>query len=103
MASTSSPDAGPSGPPAYSPTLLAPRIDRTEHAFHLPAKDKPWTTLKLVSNASSSSQPPIFVEGDDIAGVVELNVNKLESLQAVDISVSLGPSQTACYMLSAIL
>jgi hypothetical protein len=83
-------------PPAYSssiPSALSSRRTsrrgRVKHEFHLTGgKEKPWATLKVLSNARFSNQPPVFLEGDTISGSVEVDESKLGQFQAIDVSVS---------------
>lgn len=72
-------------------TLLQPYAVRepTEHVFHLvDGKSKPWASLKVFSSAKSSHLLPTFFERENVAGSVEFNLEKGDSIQAVTVSVS---------------
>lgn len=77
--------------PAYSRTAAVQQVARplTEHKFTLDAPEgNPWLVLKVKSNAPSTKGLPVFVEGQPIAGVVELQLDKPENIKAVVILVS---------------
>lgn len=77
--------------PAYSRTAAVQQVARplTEHTFTLDVPEgNPWLVLKVKSNAPSTKGLPVFVEGQPIAGVVELQLDKPENIKAVVILVS---------------
>ncbi|KAG7451337.1 uncharacterized protein BT62DRAFT_927015 [Guyanagaster necrorhizus] len=51
-------------------------------------KDKPWATLKVFSSAKSAKSLPTFYEKETINGVVELEVERGDSIQAVNATVT---------------
>ena len=60
----------------------------TEHLFHvLNGKGKPWITLKLYSSAKSSKSLPTFFEKEKINGLLELDAEKGDSIQAITATV----------------
>jgi hypothetical protein len=69
-------------------TSKAPALD-TEHHYSLETSNhKAWVTLAVKSRASSANSLPLFVDGDDIAGVVTFDLKKAESVKGVTLSVS---------------
>ena len=64
-----------------------------EHKFTLPdSKGREWLSLRVGSLAQSSTALPNFYEGVPITGVVELKLEKPDSISAIIISVSASPS-----------
>ncbi|KAK7032317.1 hypothetical protein VNI00_013276 [Paramarasmius palmivorus] len=66
--------------PAY--TRLPPRpppFPLTEHTFHIPGKNahsRPWATLKLLSGARDPKSLPTYLEGDQITGSLDMNLDE---------------------------
>lgn len=59
------------------------------HTYSLfDARNAPWATLKVMSNAASPRYLPSYFEGQSIAGAVELNFAKPDAIQAVTITLS---------------
>lgn len=85
------------GPPAYSniisdpvPTYTPP----TDHRFHLKnSMKKPWLTLNLVGCPSTSINIPKFIEGQDVTGSVNLELDQVDAINAVTLSVSFSELQ----------
>ncbi len=50
-------------------------------------KDKAWATLKVFSSAKSAKSLPTFYEKEIINGIVELDVERGDSIQAVNATV----------------
>jgi hypothetical protein len=73
---------------AQSELVSSSRPPRTQHEYSLDGSDKPWLKLNVSSHASSPSSVPVFIEGDPIAGSVEVDVSKLANIQEITLSVS---------------
>ncbi|KAK7436992.1 hypothetical protein VKT23_006722 [Stygiomarasmius scandens] len=86
------------GPPAYSrriPSAAASSIfsvdpQRFEHAFHLERKGHKWLTLYVRSRSRNATEPPVFLEGDEISGRVELDLDKVENIKGITVAVQGG-------------
>ena len=60
----------------------------TEHLFHVyNGKGKPWITLKVYSSAKSSKSLPTFFEKETINGLLEVDAEKGDSIQAIAATV----------------
>jgi hypothetical protein len=60
----------------------------TEHTFHLlKTSGHRWLTLRLRSNAASSTSEPYYFGGDSIAGTVELDLRDPERIRSIELSV----------------
>lgn len=56
----------------------------TEHVFQLAdGKPKPWFTLRVFSSAKSSKSLPTFFEKENINGMLELDAQRGDSIQAI--------------------
>jgi len=67
---------------------VVPSRQATEHLFHVfNAKGKPWITLKVYSSAKSSKSLPTFFEKENIHGLLELDAEKGDSIQAITATV----------------
>jgi len=93
--STEAPTLDYSELPAYrrrSPTLrplTAPSSPRTEHVFELSNKKKgTWAKLKLLSGARSPKQLPIYFEGENITGTIELDLTIPDAIHCIYVLVS---------------
>lgn len=78
--------------PPYSrhntPTGRHTPREPTEHVFQIMSgKDKAWATLKVFSSAKSAKSLPTFYEKEIINGIVELDVERGDSIQAVNATV----------------
>ncbi|KAF8802489.1 hypothetical protein BYT27DRAFT_7112534 [Phlegmacium glaucopus] len=72
-----------------SVTQVPPPRRATEHLFHVfNARGKPWITLKLYSSAKSSKSLPTFFEKENINGLLELDAEKGDSIQAITATVT---------------
>jgi hypothetical protein len=79
------------------PPTASPRHDsgRMEHAFYLSDSQKgSCAILRLISNARSPGQPPVYFEGQRITGSIDLRLKRPASIQAIRISVSSNPPYT---------
>lgn len=78
--------------PTYTPGAgqrARPR-ERSEHVYHLlNGADKPWLTLRVLSWAPSEKHLPVFIEGETINGLVEMNLEKTENVKQVAVYVRL--------------
>ena len=85
--------------PSYTRRTV-PQVDvprsATEHLFHvLNGKGKPWITLKVYSSAKSSRSLPTFFEKETINGLLEVDAEKGDSIQAITATVcAFFPVQT---------
>jgi hypothetical protein len=79
--------------PAYRRGPTAPLTEstssRTEHIFQTSdGKNATWATLKLTSSSRSAKQQPVYVEGQNVTGTIELNLTVPDAIHSVDILVS---------------
>lgn len=77
--------------PSYTRHTV-PQVDvprpATEHLFQvLNGKGKPWITLKVYSSARSSRSLPTFFEKESINGLLEVDAEKGDSIQAITATV----------------
>ena len=77
--------------PSYTRRTV-PQVDlprpATEHLFHVfNGKGKPWITLKVYSSAKSSRSLPTFFEKEAINGLLEVDAEKGDSIQAITATV----------------
>ncbi|KAK0193943.1 hypothetical protein F5146DRAFT_1033401 [Armillaria mellea] len=87
--------------PPYSrhntPTGRHTPREPTEHVFQIMgSKDRAWATLKVFSSAKSAKSLPTFYEKEIINGIVELDVERGDSIQAVNATVT-GRVITWCW------
>jgi hypothetical protein len=75
--------------PAYDETHApSSRRERVQHTFHLRSGSrKPWLTLHVTSRAANATQRPFVLGGEPLVGEVELQLDKAEYVQAIDVSV----------------
>ena len=71
--------------PAYSITPRAP----AKHTFVLKENNRNWVTLKLYSGAKSSTSLPMYFEGENIDGSLEINAETGDSINSVTVQVGL--------------
>ena len=67
-----------------------PADNRVEHKYFLKtekSEGETWATLKLASGARSSSAIPLFYEGDEIEGSLNLYLEKGDPIQDITIWV----------------
>jgi len=77
--------------PSYT-RRTAPQVDvtrpATEHLFQVfNGKGKPWITLKVYSSAKSSKSLPTFFDKESINGLLEVDAEKGDSIQAITATV----------------
>lgn len=72
-----------SGPPARNTSLAL----GTEHRYALETKGRAWMTLRVASRAGDAKGLPLFVDGDEIRGTVQLDLDKAESVKGIAIAV----------------
>ena len=81
-----------SGLPSYTANQSLSRPPRRElavHTFELKdGKGRPWLTLSVSSRAPSPSCIPHFYEGDEVRGVVNINLEKEMQVKSVTVMVS---------------
>jgi hypothetical protein len=64
-------------------------VDATTHQWSLTNRNqRPWVTLKLKSRARATTNRPYFFQGDTLDGEVELNLERPDSIRAVEVEVS---------------
>jgi hypothetical protein len=75
--------------PAYDSTHApSSRRERVQHAFHLRSGSrKPWLTLHVTSRAANATQRPFVLGGEPIVGEIELQLDRAEYVQAIEVSV----------------
>ncbi|KIJ54727.1 hypothetical protein M422DRAFT_774981 [Sphaerobolus stellatus SS14] len=87
----------PSRPrPTTSPRSTAPRLNSFQEYMITALEDSkgnPQAFLKLVGTPEKTGKIPTFTQGEKIVGVVELNLEKTEHVEAVTIEVE-GSSST---------
>lgn len=89
-------------PPSYQPSpqtqrrtssstgILLQDVQWTTHSFDfVDAKNKPWAYLKVRSRANAPGKLPMFFDGDDIAGSLDLDLAKPEKIHSIAVQVSL--------------
>ncbi|KAJ7158555.1 hypothetical protein C8R46DRAFT_394456 [Mycena filopes] len=74
--------------PAYS--RAGPGPYRTEHKYSLENKGKPWLVIYIKSRAGTPASLPFFLENDTIAGRVELEADKSESIKSITVTLQGG-------------
>jgi hypothetical protein len=81
----------PERPPAYArrDSVLSTSANAfVEHAYSLSnSTGRAWATLRLRSRARAPAHVPYIREGDTLSGVLELNIEKEDTIQQVDIEV----------------
>jgi hypothetical protein len=76
--------------PGYTSRAPAPTaagVSRTEHKYFLETKGRPWLLIFIKSRAANAGSLPYFLQGDTVAGRVELDIEKAESFKAVSVAV----------------
>ncbi|KAJ6531969.1 hypothetical protein B0H19DRAFT_463033 [Mycena capillaripes] len=63
---------------------------RTEHKYSLETKGRPWLFIFIKSRAANAGSLPFFVQGDTVAGRVELDIDKAESLKGISVGLAAG-------------
>jgi len=85
------PRGAEAGPPTYSNIISDPVPTYTpplDHHFHLKNNmKKPWLTLHLIGCPSTSKNVPRFIEGQDVIGSVNLELDQVDAINAVTLSV----------------
>jgi hypothetical protein len=78
------------GAPTTSQHVVLPSRDyRTEHFFSRVEDGKTRAALRLGSNASASTNMPVYTDGDSVSGVLEVDTKYIEKFRTVDAHVSL--------------
>ncbi len=69
-----------------------PPPSQTVHSYTLNASrtDRPWLTLRVLSWVQNASSAPVFVESEAIAGHVDLDLDKPDSIKAIIITVRIS-------------
>jgi hypothetical protein len=85
--------------PAYTPETRSPSHSvppqgivqprpRTAHTYSLETKGKPWLSIQVSSSRAQSSKTlPVFYDGDNVEGTVEVDLDKGESAKEIIIKV----------------
>ena len=83
------PSYGSAGGSSVNPgSRLSAQGGLTEHVYSLTtSKDVPWVKLKVNSRARSPSHLPSFFEGEGVSGVVQLSLEREDSLKAISVTV----------------
>ncbi|KAJ7261800.1 hypothetical protein B0H12DRAFT_1105794 [Mycena haematopus] len=74
--------------PAAAPTGAA--VYRTEHKYSLETKGRPWLFIFIKSRAPSAGSLPFFLQADTVAGRVELDIDKAESVKSISVAILAG-------------
>jgi hypothetical protein len=78
-----SPAPGPPGP-----STRTGHVNSLEHRFVLQSKSgREWLSFKMRSRALDTKHIPIFFEGDNIRGLVQIDLAKVETLKGLTITV----------------
>ncbi|KAK7016285.1 hypothetical protein R3P38DRAFT_2993497 [Favolaschia claudopus] len=75
---------------ARSPTSTSAGGYRTEHKYSLETKGRPWLFNFLKSRAPKEASLPFFMQGDTVAGRVELDLDKSESFKSISVAIQAG-------------
>ncbi len=69
-----------------------PPPSQTVHSYTLNTSrtDRPWLTLRVLSWVQNASSAPVFVESEAIAGHVDLDLDKPDSIKAIIITVRIS-------------
>ena len=92
-ASNIPPRVGEQPPPYIRRHAIAqpvPPHELTEHMYHLKDSNRDWVTLKLHSSAKSSRSLPIYFEGENISGSLQINAEKGDSIHSITAEVCLS-------------
>ncbi|KAF7374746.1 hypothetical protein MSAN_00360100 [Mycena sanguinolenta] len=79
--------------PGYTARAAAPTgagVYRTEHKYSLETKGRPWLFIFINSRAQSAASLPYFVQADTIAGRVEVDIEKAESVKTISVAILAG-------------
>ncbi|KAF7336762.1 hypothetical protein MVEN_02111400 [Mycena venus] len=80
--------ATPPGRP--QPPAAAGGPYRTEHRYSLETKGRPWLFIFIKSRAPNPGTLPYFLQADTVAGRVELDLDKAESLKSISVAILAG-------------
>lgn len=58
-----------------------------EHSVNLDNKGTPWLSITVQSRANKASPHPLFYEGDQICGTVQLDLAKPDAIKSITITV----------------
>ncbi|KAJ7476230.1 hypothetical protein FB451DRAFT_1397558 [Mycena latifolia] len=87
-------NGGDSGLPGYTnravPAVAALGASRSEHKSSLETKGRHWLFVYVKSRSPSATAPAFFLEGDTVAGRVELDLDKTEAVKGISISIQGG-------------
>ncbi|KAF8206241.1 hypothetical protein K438DRAFT_1816872 [Mycena galopus ATCC 62051] len=79
--------------PGYTPRPAAPTgaaVYRSEHKYSLENKGRPWLFIFIKSRSPNANSGPFFMQGDTVAGRVELDIDKAESLKSISVGILAG-------------
>ncbi|KAJ6507966.1 hypothetical protein C8R47DRAFT_1100150 [Mycena vitilis] len=79
--------------PGYTRSAAPPpatAVYRSEQKCSLESKGRPWLFMFVKSRAPNAGALPFFLQSDTIAGRVELDLDKAESLKGISIAVQAG-------------
>ncbi|KAJ7094264.1 hypothetical protein C8R44DRAFT_814125 [Mycena epipterygia] len=78
--------------PGYTRQAAAPALGatRSEHKYSLETKGRHWLFIYVKSRSPSAASPAFYVEGDTVAGRVELDIDKSESVKSITIAIQGG-------------
>ncbi|KAJ7126829.1 hypothetical protein C8R44DRAFT_105996 [Mycena epipterygia] len=79
--------------PGYTSRAAAPAAlgaSRSEHKYSLETKGRHWLFIFVKSRSPSAASLPFFLEGDTVAGRVELDIDKSEAVKGISIGIQAG-------------
>ncbi|KAJ7067135.1 hypothetical protein C8F01DRAFT_1120403 [Mycena amicta] len=77
--------------PSYAAgTSTAQATAKTEHKYALESKGREWLFIHVKSRAPANASLPYFVEADTVAGRVEVDLDKSESVKGIMIQIIAG-------------
>ncbi|KAJ7227371.1 hypothetical protein GGX14DRAFT_419298 [Mycena pura] len=77
----------PPGYTAKSDAAAAAGTDHTEHKYSLETKGRHWLFIFVRSRSPAATSSPYFVQADTVAGRVELDLDKAESVKGVSVQI----------------
>jgi hypothetical protein len=84
------------------PAYTAPAPAAVAHVYSLDTKGTPWLSLRIAnSRAHAPAALPLFADGDEIQGAVELALDKPESAKAISIRVRRALSRLVAHEFTA--
>ncbi|KAJ7707366.1 hypothetical protein B0H17DRAFT_1032510 [Mycena rosella] len=79
--------------PGYTRRAAVPALlgaSRSEHKYSLETKGRHWLFIHVKSRSPSSASAAFFLEGDTVAGRVDLDIDKAEAVKGISIAIQGG-------------